>query len=239
MPRPPTRPPDPPASPRPPRSLAWTYFGRPAPTVNEQLYELDGHSYVGLLVGLILKLLIRVPLRQRNVRELQYPKHLWQDASTGEWTLRFTGKELKVAMRKGQVNVFEVRLSRLYPKDGPTPDDFIPTLETFINDYRPLLPGAQTSPSLFLTQCGNPFSSHSLRTEIVTAMERGTGVKLNPHMIRDIAATTLLRNGRSYDMVAALLGNTVATVIQHYAHLIPEEQIALATGDLGKILRTG
>ena len=29
------------------------------------------------------------------------------------------------------------------------------------------------------------------------------------------------------------------TVIKHYAHLIPEEQIALAAGDLGQILRAG
>jgi site-specific recombinase XerD len=70
-------------------------------------------------------------------------------------------------------------------------------------------------------------------------MERRTGIKLNPHVIRDIAATTLLRKGRSYDMVAALLGNTVATVIKHYSHLVPEEQIAQAAGDLGEILRTG
>ena len=70
-------------------------------------------------------------------------------------------------------------------------------------------------------------------------MEHRTGVKLNPHVIRDIAATTLLKKGRSYDLVAALLGNTVSTVIQHYAHLIPEEQIALAAGDLGQVLRTG
>jgi hypothetical protein len=190
-------------------------------------------------LGLILKLLVRVPLRQRNIRELHYPKHLWQDASTGEWTLRFAGKELKVATRKGQVNVFEVRLSRLYPKDGPTPDDFIPTLEEFIKVYRPLIPNAQTSPHLFLTWRGNPYSARGLGAEISTAMERRTGVKLNPHVIRDIAATTLLRKGRSYDMVAALLGNTVATVIKHYAHLIPEEQIALAAGDLGAILHTG
>jgi Phage integrase family len=190
-------------------------------------------------LGLILKLLVRVPLRQRNIRELHYPKHLWQDASTGEWTLRFTGKELKVATRKGRVNVFEVRLSRLYPKDGPTPDDLIPTLETFITDYRPLLPNAKTSPSLFLTHRGHPFSATVLGQEIVTAMERRTGVKLNPHMIRDIAATTLLGKGHSYDRVAALLGNTVATVIKHYAHLIPEREIAQAAGELGKILRTG
>ena len=204
-----------------------------------------GMGHAGVLraahfqLGLIMKLLVRVPLRQRNIRELHFPKHLWQDEATGEWTLRFTGKELKVATRKGRVNVFEVRLSRLYPKDGPTPDDFIPTLEEFIKDYRPLLPNAKTSPSLFLTRRGNPFSARGLGAEITSAMERRTGVKLNPHVIRDIAATTLLRKGRSYDMVAALLGNTVATVIKHYAHLIPEEQIALAAGDLGEILRTG
>ena len=64
-----------------------------------------------------------------------------------------------MATRKGRVNVFEVRLSRLYPKDGPTPDDFIPTLEEFIKDYRPLLPNAKTSPYLFLTRYGNPFST--------------------------------------------------------------------------------
>jgi hypothetical protein len=190
-------------------------------------------------LGLILKLLVRVPLRQRNIRELHYPRHLWQDAATGEWTLRFTGRELKVATRKGRANVFEVRLSRLYPKDGPTPDDFIPTLETFIKDYRPLLPNAKTSPHLFLTRYGHPYSAHILGAEIRSAMERRTGVKLNPHVIRDIAATTLLSKGHSYDMVAALLGNTVAMVIQHYAHLIPAEQIALATSELGKILRTG
>ena len=190
-------------------------------------------------LGVILKLLVRVPLRQRNVRELQYPKHLWQDAATGEWTLRFAGKELKVATRKGRPNVFEVRLSRLYPKDGPTPDDFIPTLEEFITDYRPLLHNAKTSPYLFLTRYGTPFSMKTLLREITSAVEYRTDVKLNPHMIRDIAATTLLKKGHSYDTVAALLGNTVATVIAHYSHLVPEEQIALAAGDLGKILRPG
>ena len=190
-------------------------------------------------LGLILKLLVRVPLRQRNIRELRYPKHLWQDASSGEWTLRFTGNELKVAMRKGRTNVFEVRLSRLYPKDGPTPDDLIPTLEEFIKDFRPMIPNARTSPYFFLTVRGNPYDVGTLGVEIVTAMERRAGVRVNPHVIRDIAATTLLKKGRSYDMVAALLGNTVTTVIKHYAHLIPEEQIALAAGDLGAILHAG
>ena len=159
------------------------------------------HGYSGALRGvlfqrgLIMKLLVRVPLRQRNIRELRYPKNLWKHPTSGEWILRFEGKELKVGERKGRTNVFEVRLSQLYPKDGPTPDDFIPTLEEFITDYRPLLPNAKTSPYLFLTYRGNPFTAKALGTEISTAMERRTGIKLNPHLIRDIAATTLLKQG--------------------------------------------
>ena len=51
-----------------------------------------------------------------------------------------------MAVRQGRPNVFEARLSRLYPKDGATPDDLIPTLEEFITDFRPLIPNAQTSP---------------------------------------------------------------------------------------------
>jgi integrase len=213
--------------------------GRLPFVTNRRIVHAGAQRAVRFQLGLIMKLLVRVPLRQRNIRELCYPKHLWQDASTDEWTLRLTGKELKVATRKGQPNVFEVRLSRLYPKDGPTPDDFISTLEEFIKDYRPLIPNAQTSPYLFLTVRGNPFSVSTLGVEISMAMERRTGARVTPHMIRDIAATTLLKKGHSYDTVAALLGNTVATVIKHYAHLIPEEQIALAADALGKALRTG
>jgi hypothetical protein len=213
--------------------------GRIPVVARYDLRHPGAHRAARFQLGLILKLLVRVPLRQRNVRELQWPRNLWKHPTTGEWILHFEGEELKVARRRDKVNVFEVPLSRLYPKDGPTPDDFIPTLEEFITDFRPLLPNAKTSPYLFLTHRGKPYSSDALGVEIGIAMEMRTGIKLNPHVIRDIVATTLLRKTKDYDMVAALLGNTVAMVMKHYAHLIPEEQMALATGELGKILHTG
>jgi hypothetical protein len=213
--------------------------GRIPVVARYDLRHPGAHRAARFQLGLILKLLVRVPLRQRNIRELQWPRNLWKHPTTGEWILHFEGEELKVARRHDKVNVFEVRLSQLYPKDDKAPDDFITVLETFITDFRPLLPGAKTSPYLFLTHRGTPFSTNTLGVEIGIAMEMRTGVKLNPHVIRDIAATTLLKKTKDYDMVAALLGNTVAMVMKHYAHLIPEEQIALAAGHLGTILRTG
>ena len=45
--------------------------------------------------GVILKLLVRVPLRQRNVREMQLDRNLWKDPTTGDWQLAFAGDEPK------------------------------------------------------------------------------------------------------------------------------------------------
>ena len=47
-------------------------------------------------VSLILRFLVRRPLRQRNIREMQLQRHLYQDHA-GLWRIRFSGPELKVA----------------------------------------------------------------------------------------------------------------------------------------------
>jgi hypothetical protein len=189
-------------------------------------------------LGLLLKLMVRTPLRSRNLREIQLDKHLRHNKQTGEWSLRFVGKELKVATRKNKTNEHTVWLSRLYPADR---DDFIPTLEEFLSVYRPLLPNGREgeSPFLFLTCHGVPFSPRAIYEEVNVAVHRHTGVLFHPHMIRDIAATAILEREPNYDLVAALLGNTVHTVIKHYAHLIPEKLLAKASVHIGDILRKG
>jgi hypothetical protein len=63
MPRRPSRPTDPPASPRPPGSLTWATFDKPAPTVDEQLYRLDAFSSSGLIAGFLW--MLPPPLRRR------------------------------------------------------------------------------------------------------------------------------------------------------------------------------
>ena len=89
--------------------------------------------------GLMLKLLVRIPLRQRNVRELRLGQNLYQDQA-GRWHLHFRGAELKVGIRGGQVHVYHVDLTEYC-------GELIPVLEEFRTVHRPRLPGAQASPS--------------------------------------------------------------------------------------------
>ena len=65
-------------------------------------------------LGVILKLLVRIPLRQRNVRELRLGEHLYQDHA-GHWWLHFSGSDLKIGERQGRSNTFEVELRPTAP----------------------------------------------------------------------------------------------------------------------------
>ena len=102
--------------------------------------------------GVMLKILVRWPKRQRNIREIQRGRHLTQ--LDGHWRLRFVGRDLKVAKRGQETNVEERDLTTFCP-------DFIPILEEWLNVYRPLLPNADTSPYLFLTKMGRPILRRS------------------------------------------------------------------------------
>ena len=108
--------------------------------------------------GLILKLLVRVPLRQRNVRELRVDKNLYRDQA-GHWQLHFSSDELKIGARQGRPNEYTLNLSQ-------DTDGLVPVLEEWLREYRPRLPGAQASPFLFLTQYGRPFTEQALRAEL-------------------------------------------------------------------------
>src|SRR5262249_14838047 len=50
--------------------------------------------------GLMLKLLIHAPIRQRNLREMKQPDNLYRDRTPDrDWHIRFSGAELKVGLR--------------------------------------------------------------------------------------------------------------------------------------------
>ena len=78
--------------------------------------------------SLIIRLLIRLPMRQRCIREMELEQNLYQDHS-GTWQIRFVGAELKVASRRGQTNRYEF----------PFPRDLISLSEEWLKDWRPKL----------------------------------------------------------------------------------------------------
>ena len=182
--------------------------------------------------GLMLKLLVRVPLRQRNVRELRLERNLYKDPQTGHWHLHFSGDELKIGHRGAQANEYTMDLSA-------DTTNLVPVLEEFLQVYRPRLPGATAAPFLFLTKWGNPFTMDSLHAELSSAVAMRTGQRFYPHLIRSIWATEYIEKKRDFTGAAYMLGDSVATVLRAYQHVLGKDQHAKAKDFLAEALRTG
>jgi integrase len=180
--------------------------------------------------GVILKLLVRVPLRQRNVREIELERNLWKDQATGHWHLHFSGSDLKVGERQGRINEYTIDLS------GDT-TGLVPALEEWLQVYRPRLPGAATSPLCFLTQRGTPHTVQTLRQELAYIVARHTGQRFYPHLIRTIWATEYIDKTRDFTGAAYMLGDNVQTVLRAYQHILGKDQHAKAKAFLDEALQ--
>jgi hypothetical protein len=182
-------------------------------------------------LGLILKLLVRIPLRQRNVRELRRDEHLYRDQA-GHWWLHFSGADLKIGERQGRVNEYRVDLTDYCP-------EILPLMQEWLRDYRPRMPGAATSPFYFLTSRGKPFNARTLHSELSEAVALRTGKRFYPHLIRTIWASQHLKETQDYATAAVMLGDTVATVMKTYYDIVHKDHHAKAKAFLGTALHTG
>jgi site-specific recombinase XerD len=179
----------------------------------------------------ILKLLVRVPLRQRNIRELKLDRNLYQDHEK-HWHLHFRGAELKIGMRGPKINEYHVDLTDYCP-------DLIPVLEEFINIHRPKLPSAAASKCLFLTRMGRPFTSGHLGVELRFAVGTRTGKRFYPHLIRSIWATEYLERTQDFTTASVLLGDTLREVMKTYYDVVNKDHHAKAKAFLSSALRAG
>jgi len=161
-------------------------------------------------MSLMLRLWVRRPYRQRNIREMELEENLYKTAE-GLWMVRFKGEELKVAKKKGKVNHFEL----------PFPEDLVPDLEAFLSFWRPRLIQAQSRPleNVFLSARGTPFSEHTLTQAVVQCVYRYTQKALHPHVIRTIWTTEYLKDTHDLYGAAVMLNDTIQTVVTKYAHL--------------------
>jgi Phage integrase family len=171
--------------------------------------------YVG--VSLILRLLVRLPLRQRNIREMRLGRNLIR-LPDGTWRITFRGAELKIAQRHGR----EHQVTYAFPPDLQE------LLEEWLTVWRPrLVKPADTH--VFVTGRGTPFTVGDLYTLICRTTWKFSGVAVNPHLIRDIWATEYIKSTRDVVGAAYMLGDTVEIVLQHYAHLLDAEAEQRAT----------
>jgi Phage integrase family len=171
--------------------------------------------YVG--VSLILRLLVRIPLRQRNIREMRLERNLIR-LPDGTWRITFRGAELKIAQRRGR----EHQVTYTFPPDLQG------LLEEWLTVWRPRL-AKPADTHVFVTGRGTPFTVGDLYTLICRTTWKFSGVAVNPHLIRDIWATEYIKSTRDLVGAAYMLGDTVEIVLQHYAHLLDAEAEQRAT----------
>jgi len=158
--------------------------------------------------SLIIRLLVRRPLRSRNIREMKLGHNLYQ-TGYGEWVIEFRGKELKIARRNGRENIYRVTW----------PEDLLAPLEEFLEKWRPLLDKNGDSEYVFLNQFGAPLSKNWLNRRIQRVIRKHTGRSTNIHLFRDIWATEFLSKTHNFTAAAQMMGDTMETILRRYMHL--------------------
>jgi hypothetical protein len=198
----------------------------------------------GVLQSILIRLNIRLPLRQRNLREM-----LWNPAAPeqgrnlyrreGKWYIRFVARELKISHVKGEVH----RVEHEYP------DDIVDLLEEWLSQWRPVLIASQKADHVgservgsgqefvFLNSVGTPLTSHQVTWLFESATYKFTGVAMNPHMVRTIWATEYIKATTNFIDAAYMLGDRVETVLKSYAKLLDRDCEQRAKAWLSRTLK--
>jgi hypothetical protein len=159
--------------------------------------------------ALILRLMWRLPLRSRCVREMALGTNLFQDEQ-GIWRLRYAGEQLKVSHRGGRINRFEV----------PWPPDLVDHLEEYLHDFRPRFHNADTNPLVFLTRFGHQLTPQVLGYRISQMVYARLGKRLYPHLLRTLWVDRyLLESNGDISTAAYILNDNVQTVLKRYHEL--------------------
>jgi hypothetical protein len=164
-------------------------------------------------LSLLFQLWVHIPYRSRNIREMKLGTNLYQ-TSEGHWRIRFAGEELKIAVKQGECNVFDV----------PFPPSLLGTLEGYLHIWRPILAGRYQRSEVFLTSRGTPYTVLSLGRVTKKQVYIFTGKPhWHPHIIRTIWATEWIKSHGDFYTAAIMLNDRLETVIKSYAHLLHED----------------
>jgi len=158
--------------------------------------------------ALVLRLLLRIPLRQRNICEMQLDRNLYRDAQ-GHWWLSFQGEQLKVSRRNRKINTVSYDLTQYF-------SDIVEHLEEYLNDFRPRLPNASTSPYVFLTRYGNPYDTMTLHRDFMMLIFKRTGKRCYPHLLRTLWTSEFYAAGGKPATAAYMLNDSPQTALKHY-----------------------
>jgi integrase len=163
--------------------------------------------------GLLIGFLALIPLRRRNLAELVLDRTLVREGSS--WSVAFDEDGTKTHA------AFEIGL----------PDDLLAPLGTYLERHRPTLlrrSGRWSRPAggaLWVSKDGSPMTQMAIYDRVRARTKEQFGVAINPHLIRDAAATTMaIADPEHVRLAAPLLGHrTFATTERYYRQARAQE----------------
>lgn len=152
--------------------------------------------------GLMIALLALRPLRLRNLAGLSLGRTLQRD--TAGWRIVVPGEETKT--------------HRLL--DLPWPEELAAPLARWLAVHRCRLGRTEPDGPLWVGLAGQALAAHTIRQVIIGRTEAGLGVRINPHLFRDTAATTLaIEDPAHIGIASVVLGHADPRVTaKHYIH---------------------
>ena len=166
--------------------------------------------------GLAIAFLAYRPVRLENLTAITLGQHLIQDGD--RWLCQFAAAEMKDHS----------------PLCFTFPDRLIPYLQTYLGLYRPTLLKGKTSLNLWISTRGTPMSEQAVYWNTCRLTEELFGQRVNPHLIRDCAATALATEDPEHILaIARILGhNSIETTTRHYN----QSQMTAAGAILGEVI---
>jgi integrase len=166
--------------------------------------------------ALMLAILAARPLRVRNFASLDLGRHMVR-IEVG-WLITIPAAETKTRQ----------------PVSFELPEPLVPWFERYLSEVRPLFPQAGESSRLWLGKEGIMHNPHGIYHRITKLTRRLFGVPINPHLLRDCAASSLAAVSADMARAAApLLGHRHFSTTERY--YIQADNLA-ASRRLGLIL---
>jgi len=172
---------------------------------------VDSRSALMVQTALAIALLTVAPLRLDNLRILDRRIHFRRAFSIDAPYVQLSIPASEV---KNKVDL-----------EFPIPPRIMDMIDLYFATYQPLLTNNHPSTLLFPERLGQPKHDTALRGNITNAVYKEVGLRVNPHLVRDIGALLFLKkNPGQYESVRQLLGHkNIQTTINFYAGFETDE----------------
>ena len=149
---------------------------------------------------LMVTILAFLPLRLRNFTALSVTRHMTRRA--GVWWIDIDGTETKTGR----------------PHAALLPPEVGRFLDRYLSHIRPHLDRGANCDCLWLSRSGSPLAEHTVYLIITGLTQRAFGTPINPHLFRQIFATSVsIADPEAIEGARAALGHaTRLTTRQHY-----------------------